>query len=232
MTLYAATSNPGKLAEFKSAALAEGVTIEALPNLKQIPEPVEDATTFQGNADLKAIAYSLAAPNLLVFADDSGLEVPALNNQPGVRSARFADDYAAQHPDEPVISTGAAPQTFVISTEAQRSGETPVFSISRDDRNNTLLLHLMQHQHDRAARFVCNLALARNGQVLLRAEGSVEGQLLRSPRGSDGFGYDPLFLVPSLNLTFAEIPREQKWKLSHRGNAFRALLAQIPAARL
>jgi XTP/dITP diphosphohydrolase len=232
MILYAATSNPGKLAEFQSAALAEGIAIDALPNLKRIPEPVEDATTFQGNADLKAIAYSLAAPTLLVFADDSGLEVPTLNNQPGVRSARFADDYAAENPDEPVIPTGAAAQNFVISTGAQRSGETPVFQGSKDDRNNALLLRLMRHHPDRAARFVCNLALARDGQVLLRAEGHAEGQLLATPRGSDGFGYDPLFLVPSLNLTFAEIPRTQKWKLSHRGNAFRSLLAQLHAARL
>jgi XTP/dITP diphosphohydrolase len=243
MILFAATSNPGKLAEFQSAALAEGVAIEALPNLKQIAEPIEDATTFQGNADLKAIAYSLAAPGLLVFADDSGLEVPALNNQPGIRSARFADDYATEHPEQPVvptkaistnsvISTGAAPQNFVISTEAQRSGETPVFPGSKDDRNNTLLLHLIQNQPSRAARFVCNLALARNGQIILRAEGSVEGQLLHTPRGEDGFGYDPLFLVPSLNLTFAEIPREQKWQLSHRGNAFRALLAQLASSHL
>ena len=220
-TLYAATSNPGKLAEFKSAARAEGVAIEALPNLNQIPEPIEDATTFQGNADLKAIAYSLAAPGLLVFADDSGLEVPSLNNQPGVRSARFADDYLLDHPND-----------SVISTEAQRSGETLVFRPTTDARNNALLLHLMQHEPDRAARFVCNLALARDGEVLLRSEGSVDGQLLYSPRGADGFGYDPLFLVPSLNLTFAEIPREQKWRLSHRGNAFRSLLAQIASARL
>jgi XTP/dITP diphosphohydrolase len=239
MILFAATSNPGKLAEFQSAALAEGVAIKALPNLKQIPEPIEDATTFQGNADLKAIAYSLASPGLLVFADDSGLEVPALNNQPGVRSARFADDYAAEHPEVPVISGEAIPANFVISTgpresEANRggSGETPVFLGSKDQRNNTLLLHLMEQQHDRAARFVCNLALARNGQILLRAAGSAEGQLLRSPQGNHGFGYDPLFLVPSLNLTFAEIPRAQKWQLSHRGNAFRSLLAQLPSAQL
>ena len=241
LILYAATSNPGKLAEFQSAASAEGVEIQALPNLKQIPEPVEDALTFQGNADLKAIAYSLAAPGLLVFADDSGLEVPALHNQPGVRSARFADDYAAQH-STAVISTqvppNSAPSTeaqhpnFVISTGAQRSGETPVFPLSRDDRNNTLLLHLMQHEPNRAARFVCNLALARNGEVLLRAHGTVEGQLLHAPRGADGFGYDPLFLLPSLNLTFAEIPRHQKWELSHRGKAFRALLAQLATTRL
>jgi XTP/dITP diphosphohydrolase len=232
MILYAATSNPGKLAEFATSASTAGIEVLALPNLHQIPEPLEDATTFQGNADLKAIAYSLAIPHLLVFADDSGLEVPALNNQPGVRSARFADDYALEYPNSSVISTEAASQTVVISTEAQRSGETPVFLGSKDHRNNALVLHLMQHQPNRAARFVCNLALARDGQVLLRAQGVAEGQLLRTPRGEDGFGYDPLFLVPYLNLTFAEIPRQQKWELSHRGNAFRTLLAQIPGARL
>jgi XTP/dITP diphosphohydrolase len=239
MILFAATSNPGKLAEFQSAAHADGVVIEPLPNLKQIPEPIEDASTFQGNADLKALAYSLAAPSLLVFADDSGLEVPTLNNQPGVRSARFADDYRAQHPDEFAISTKVAQRNVVISTgpresEANRGGggETPVFLSSKDHRNNALLLHLMQNQPSRAARFVCNLALARDGSVLLRAEGYAEGQLLHTPRGSDGFGYDPLFLVPSLNLTFAEIPREQKWQLSHRGNAFRALLAQLASIHL
>jgi XTP/dITP diphosphohydrolase len=227
LILYAATSNPGKLAEFATSASTSGIEVLALPNLKQIPEPVEDATTFQGNADLKAIAYSLAAPNLLVFADDSGLEVPALNNQPGVRSARFADDYAEWHPHESVISTGVA-RPF-----ARRSGETPVFApayanpADRDQRNNALLLHLMQHQPSRSARFVCTLALARDGHVLLRAEGAVEGQLIDRPRGSDGFGYDPLFLLPSLNLTFAELPREEKWELSHRGNAFRSLLTQL-----
>jgi XTP/dITP diphosphohydrolase len=207
MILYAATSNPGKLAEFQSAALAEGVVLEALPGLATLPEPIEDATTFQGNADLKAIAYSLASPNLLgklILADDSGLEVPALHNQPGVRSSRFADDHHFN----------------------------PNSTLTTDQRNNALLLHRLEHQPSRAARFVCNLALARNGQVLLRAEGSVEGQLLHAPRGEDGFGYDPLFLIPSLNRTFAELPRQQKWQLSHRGNAFRSLLAQLRAIRL
>jgi XTP/dITP diphosphohydrolase len=204
LTLYAATSNPGKLREFATAAQPSGIIVEALPNLNQIPEPIEDADTFQGNADLKAIAYSLAAPNLLVFADDSGLEVPALNNQPGVRSARFAHDH-----------------NFELNS-----------SLTTDALNNALLLLLMRDQPDRAARFVCNLALARNGEVLLRAHGTVEGQLLHAPRGADGFGYDPLFLLPSLNRTSAEIPREQKWQLSHRGNAFRELLAQLAAAEL
>lgn len=204
MQLYAATSNPGKLAEFATSASTAGITVLAFPNLANMPEPVEDAPTFQGNADLKAIAYSLLAPGLLVFADDSGLEVPALNNQPGVRSARFADD----HNFEPSSPNNPVPK-------------------NKDERNNALLLHLMQHQPNRTARFVCTLALARNGQILLRAEGTVEGQLLQTPRGNDGFGYDPLFLLPNLNQTFAELPRAKKWELSHRGTAFRSLLAKL-----
>jgi XTP/dITP diphosphohydrolase len=201
MTLHAATSNPGKLREFATAAQPSGIFVLPLPNLKHIPEPIEDAPTFQGNADLKAIAYSLAAPSLLVFADDSGIELPALHNLPGVRSARFADDHHF-HPS-PTLST--------------------------DHRNNALLLQRMEHHPDRTARFVCTLALARDGQVLLRAEASVTGQLLHAPQGNDGFGYDPLFLLPHLNLTFAQLPPDQKWELSHRGNAFRSLLAQLAA---
>jgi XTP/dITP diphosphohydrolase len=209
MQLYAATSNPGKLAEFATSASSSGIDVLALPGLKDMPEPTEDAATFMGNAELKAIAYSRLAPGLLgklILADDSGLEVDALNGQPGVRSARFADDLY-----------------FEINSTR-----------TKDDRNNRCLLSLLGAlpNPNRAARFVCSLALARNGQVLLRAEGTVEGQLLDTPRGSDGFGYDPLFLLPSLGLTLAELPREQKWQLSHRGNAFRSLLSQLHDANL
>ena len=201
MLLYAATSNPGKLAEFATSASTAGIEVLALPGLATMPEPIEDAPTFMGNAEKKALAYSLLAPGLLVFADDSGLEAEALGNRPGVRSARFADDLAFE-PNSPA---------------------------SKDTRNNRCLLSLLAQlpNPSRAARFVCTLALARDGKVLLRAEGAVNGVLLTTPRGKDGFGYDPLFLVPSLNLTFAEIPREQKWQISHRGNAFRALLAKL-----
>jgi XTP/dITP diphosphohydrolase len=206
MTLYAATSNPGKLAEFATSASSAGIEVRALPSLATMPEPREDAATFMGNAELKAIAYSLLAPGLLVFADDSGLEVDTLGGQPGVRSARFADDLY-----------------FELNS-----------SRTKDDRNNRCLLSLLNALPNptRAARFVCALALARDGQVLLRAEGTVEGQILDTPRGADGFGYDPLFLIPSLGLTLAEVPREQKWQLSHRGNAFRSLLAQLHHAHL
>jgi XTP/dITP diphosphohydrolase len=203
MTLYAATSNPGKLAEFSTSASSAGIVVLALPGLQSMPEPVEDAATFMGNAELKAIAYSLLAPGLLVFADDSGLVADALDGQPGVRSARFADDL------------GFAPDLG-----------TPSLG-TKDERNNRCLLSLLANHTDRTARFVCTLALAQDGEVLLRSEGTVEGRLLDAPRGNDGFGYDPLFLIPSLNLTLAEVSREQKWQISHRGNAFRDLLAQL-----
>ena len=200
MVLYAATSNPGKLREFSTSASTQSIEVLPLPRLKEIPEPVEDAPTFMGNAELKARAYSLTQPGALVFADDSGLAVDVLDGRPGVRSARFADDngYA--------IGLG-----------------------TKDERNNSRLLMLMPDRGPRTAHFLCALALARDGEILLRAEGQVTGELLYRPKGTDGFGYDPLFLIPDLNLTFAELPTEKKWELSHRGRAFRALLAQLRA---
>jgi XTP/dITP diphosphohydrolase len=198
MTLYAATSNPGKLAEFATSASSSGIAVLPLPNLASIAEPIEDADTFQGNADLKARAYSLTLPNELVFADDSGLVVDALRGAPGVRSARYADDLHF----EPGLGT-------------------------KDDRNNHALLAQLGSNPDRTARFVCTLALARNGEILLRAEGFSEGEILSAPRGAGGFGYDPLFLLPDLGLTMAELPRDPKWQLSHRGNAFRLLLSRL-----
>ncbi len=91
-TIYAATTNQGKLREFKECAGAQGVEVLALPGIESMPEPVEDAATFMGNAEKKAVEYSKRAAGLMVFADDSGLEVEALGGQPGVRSARFAED--------------------------------------------------------------------------------------------------------------------------------------------
>jgi XTP/dITP diphosphohydrolase len=218
MTIYAATTNHGKLREFRECAGAQGVQVLALPGIESMPEPVEDAATFMGNAELKAVAYSRSAvaagmPGLMVFADDSGLEVDALGGQPGVRSARFADDLGFE------VGEGSA--------------------ISKDERNNRAVLSLLREVprqfsvegeltfENRGARFVCALVLARDGKVLLRADGEVEGHILDAPRGADGFGYDPLFLVPELGKTLAETTREEKWRVSHRGNAFRELLRQL-----
>lgn len=198
-TIYAATGNLGKLEEFTASAQGAEVEVLPLPGLKTMPEPVEDATTYLGNAELKAIAYSLLSPGLLVLADDSGLEVAALNGAPGVRSARFAEDAA-----------------FTEGT-------------TKDERNNRLLLkHLADHS-DRRAQFVCALAVARDGAVLWRASGSCPGEILDSPRGQDGFGYDPLFLVPEFGRSMAELSRSEKWSVSHRGRAFREMLNKLTA---
>jgi XTP/dITP diphosphohydrolase len=199
MVFYAATTNPRKLAEFAASAGADGISVHALPNIASLPEPVEDAATFIGNAEIKAIAYSRASPSMLVFADDSGLEVDALNGDPGVRSARYGED-----------------QSFDLGA-------------TKDERNNNCLLANLagRPNEPRTARFVCALALARDGEILLRSEGKVEGEILTAPRGDAGFGYDPLFLLPDRGKTMAELPRPEKWQISHRGNAFRDLLSQL-----
>ncbi len=212
MRLYVATTNSGKLRDFARAAeehrlvseanpqTSDPIRIEPLPTLSAIPAPPEDEPTFEANARSKAIYYSLYASGLLVLADDSGLEVAALDGAPGVRSARYAAD-------------------LVHSSEAS----TP------DARNNAALLHALVGVPEvhRQARYRCVLALARDGEVLLTAEGRVEGRILTEPRGSGGFGYDPLFLLPQLNRTMSELPPSDRLALNHRGRALKALLAHF-----
>ena len=210
MTLYIATSNPGKLRDFAYAAenhLLNGelIRIEPLPNLANIPAPPEDEPTFERNARTKAMYYAAYAPGQFVLADDSGLEVTCLENAPGVRSARYADDVAFPHPPASTL----------------------------DERNNAALLRSLDGVPEpcRQARYRCVLALARTdgqtpAQVLATAEGSLEGLILTATRGTLGFGYDPLFLIPELNQTMAELDPTTRLTLSHRGRALRSLLAQ------
>lgn len=201
--LYAATTNPGKLRDFSPAANEGGLVIKPLPGLDTIAAPEENEATFAGNARLKAEYYSRVAAErghpVLVLADDSGLEVDALGGEPGVRSARFAQDAG-----------------FALDGDQ-----------SVDERNNLCLLEQMHSIGDRRGRYRCVLALARAGATLLTAEGSVEGEILPAPRGRGGFGYDPLFWLPELGRTMAEISLEEKHTLSHRGRAFRALLPEM-----
>ena len=200
--LYIATSNPGKLRDFAAAPL-EGITLEPLPNIQQIPAPEEDEPTFEGNARLKAIYYSHHAPGEIVIADDSGLEVDVLHGAPGVRSARYAED-----------------QNF----------QTPA-KTTTDERNNLCLLQALDKTtlskipaKNPAARYRCVLAAARDGKILTTADGTVEGEILTTPRGTEGFGYDPLFYLPEQNKTMAELDIPTKLTFSHRGRAFAALL--------
>ncbi len=203
LRLWAATTNQGKLRDFRVAARAFAVEIEPLPGLESIEAPEEDGDTFAANAVLKAVYYSRFAPGALVLADDSGLEVDALNGAPGVRSARYAADSG-----------------LVDSPDA--NDNTDVWN------NMVLLQRLAQAPAERRpARYRCALACARDGEVVHTAEGSVEGMVLDAPRGTGGFGYDPLFYLPALEKTMAEIDLDTKLMLSHRGRALETLLRKM-----
>jgi XTP/dITP diphosphohydrolase len=202
--LYAATTSQGKLRDFRTAALIHGIDIDPLPALATIPSPEENGATFMANATLKAVYYSRFARGILVLADDSGLEVDALAGAPGVRSARFAADTGlVDSPDAPNDNT--------------------------DVWNNMVLLQRLAGvpPAQRTGRYRCVLVAARDGEALHKAEGSAEGQILDSPRGTGGFGYDPLFFLPELDKTMAEIDLETKLSLSHRGRAIVAMLKKI-----
>jgi len=203
--IYIATSNPGKLRDFAAADTLH-IPIAPLPNLTSITPPSEDEPTFEGNARLKAIYYSNHAPGKIVVADDSGLEVDALHGAPGVRSARFADDHNF-HPIEPLTA-----QPFSV-----------------DRRNNLYLLSILTGAPltERSARYHCVLAAARDGKILAIGHGAVEGDILTEARGTNGFGYDPLFYLPNEHKTMAELDIKAKLTFSHRGRAFAALLKAL-----
>ena len=202
LLLTAATTNSGKLRDFRTAAQADGLAIESLENLKAIEAPEENGLTFAENARIKALYYSQFAPGKLILADDSGLEVDALGGEPGVRSARYAAD------------AGLAPIDENESTDA---------------RNNRLLMERVApiEAAKRTGRYRCVLVVARNGAMVAEAAGAVEGLILDHLQGSGGFGYDPLFWLPNFGVTMAEISLEQKHGLSHRGRALRALLPKL-----
>jgi len=208
VVLFAATTNTGKLRDFAVAGVHSGIRIESLPFLAEIAPPREDETTFEGNARLKAEYYSRICHDCLVLADDSGLEVDALRGAPGVRSARFAEDSGFLPPE-------TDPDVGWLGSDVV------------DVRNNRLLLDRMQGISNRHARYRCVLAVARAGNTLASADGSVAGEILAVPRGRAGFGYDPLFWIPELGRTMAEITLEEKHNLSHRGRAFHALLPKL-----
>jgi XTP/dITP diphosphohydrolase len=202
-----ATSNPGKLRDFDGAALRHGVEISAVPNFSSIPTVVEDGLTFEANARKKAESYSRYCPGEVVLADDSGLEVDALNAAPGVYSARYA---------------ALDPQNVGVASEVSEPAAN-----SDDEANNARLLRDLTTvlPGQRTGRFVCVLAVARDGTTLATFRGTAEGIILNAKCGSQGFGYDPLFYFPEIKKTFAELSAEGKSKYSHRGAAFREFLA-------
>ncbi|MEH2302816.1 RdgB/HAM1 family non-canonical purine NTP pyrophosphatase [Nostoc sp.] len=183
--LVVATGNPGKLREMQAYLENSGWELTLKPEELEIEETGE---TFAANACLKASQIAKATGNWAI-ADDSGLQVDALNGAPGVYSARYA------------------------KTDLER--------IAR-------VLRELGNEVNRQAQFVCAIAIARpDGAIVLQSEGICRGEILHTPRGDDGFGYDPIFYVQELQLTFAEMTRELKGSISHRGKAFAALLPQL-----
>ena len=174
------------------------VEIELLPGFRDIEPCVEDGLTFEENAALKARYYGRHTSGM-IFADDSGLEVDALDGAPGVYSARFS----LMHPPLP-------------------GPPLPV-----DEANNRLLLEKLRGVENRAARFVCAIAVAEGGELRGVWRGAVEGRIIDEVRGAGGFGYDPLFYCPQVGSTFGEAAQEQKFAVSHRGQALRAMLAAL-----
>lgn len=196
MKLLIATSNSGKVKEFREMLGGDRFTWDDLCAHREIAAPDETGLTFRANAMLKA-AYYAQRLNTWAMADDSGLEVDALDRKPGVHSARWAEMHHAG------IGDVANNQLLLKQLAAATiDSKWPVFP----------------------ARFACVLALADPaGTIIFTTRGTVGGRIIDMPRGENGFGYDPLFLIDELQKTTAELEPDEKHRISHRGCALRRM---------
>ncbi len=199
--ILVATGNPGKIVEIR-AMLEADVRWLGLADLPPMAEIEEDGSTFAENARKKAAGYA-EATGLWTLADDSGLVVDALGGAPGVKSARFS----GEKPKDADSHRDSSRRTLI------------------DHRNIAKALELLKDvpEEKRTARFVCRLCLASPERVLIETEGTLEGLITDREIGQNGFGYDPIFFVPHLNKTVAQLADEEKNAISHRGNAIRKL---------
>ncbi|MGZ3611286.1 MAG: XTP/dITP diphosphatase [Ktedonobacteraceae bacterium] len=183
-TLLLATSNPHKLEEFRTIFSDMPLRLLSLSDIQLNVDVEETGNTFAENAELKGLTYAQMS-QMLTLADDSGLEINALEGEPGVHSARYL------------------------------GRET-----SYEERFRVILEQLKGlPQEQRSARFRCVIALAEPSQKIYLVEGIVEGVIAVSPRGTHGFGYDPIFFLPELGKTFAELDPVVKNRISHRARA-------------
>jgi XTP/dITP diphosphohydrolase len=225
-TLLLATSNPGKLREARPLLARAGFDIIGLADLPaRPPEPDEPFDSFIDNALHKARHYARLA-RLPCIAEDSGIRVDALGGAPGVHSKRFSLDAGGAG-----ASAGAGAGAEGGSDDGAVDGATILTGEALDRANNRRLLELLDGTGDvdRGAHYVCAAAFndpAAPAPIL--AVGTCAGRILHAPRGSNGFGYDPLFLLPDLGRTFAELPLAEKNLRSHRARALRALAGQLP----
>ena len=199
-SIILATRNPGKLAEMRAILGDIPVTIVGLDGYGHVPEPAETGSTFAENARDKALYYA-AATAQWCLADDSGLEVDALDGEPGVLSARYAWDSCPPSSDRQTI----------------------------DAANNAKLLNRLKDVDDehRTARFVCHIALANPQRVVIETFDTFEGRIGHDQAGKNGFGYDPLFYLSELGCTSAQLDPHHKNQISHRGKAVRHFAALL-----
>lgn len=188
-TIVIATNNQNKAREFREMFADKNIDFKTLADFPELGKIIENGESFEENATIKAQAI-FERTNLAVLADDSGLEVPALNNEPGIHSARYAGDHD-------------------------------------DDANNKKLLAKLGDSDKRDAKFVtCLVLLNQHGEKFV-VYGTIEGTILKAPRGDNGFGYDPLFYVPSKKKTMEEMSDHEKNEISHRGNAIKQLYSKF-----
>jgi len=182
--IVVATGNAHKADEYRKLLKDQNVELKSLADYPDYPDVEENGKSFKENASIKALAACKYC-DVPAFADDSGLEVEALDGRPGIYSSRYA-------PSDP-------------------------------ERIAKLLAEL-KGKENRRARFVCVIAIAVNGEVIETFEGEVKGTIVDAPRGSSGFGYDPVFQPDGYDQTFGELPQEVKNGISHRADAFRKAL--------
>jgi XTP/dITP diphosphohydrolase len=221
--LVLASGNAGKLREFAALLAPLGLELVSQAALG-VPPADEPFDTFLENALAKA-RHASRASGLPALADDSGICVEALGGSPGVRSARWADDWE--------VGKGAAGNASGDPAAGDVAGSAAV-EAPGDAANNARLVAELRGQRDRTAHYYCVLVFVRSPDdpQPIVADASWYGEVVDTARGSGGFGYDPHFLIPELGLTAAELDAETKNRLSHRGQAMRVLVERLREARL
>src|SRR4030042_306544 len=219
--ILVATGNPGKIVEI-GAMLDANVRGLGLADLPPMAEIAEDGLTFAENARKKAAGYAKAS-GLWTLADDSGLIVDALGGAPGVKSARFCGEAVPALRPAGILPVVKKQGQTCFKRSRRDALATGADRTLIDHRNIAKVLELLKGvpEEKRTARFVCRLCLASPERIFIETEGTLEGLITEREIGQNGFGYDPIFFVPHLNKTVAQLTREEKNAISHRGNAIR-----------
>lgn len=191
-----ATNNNHKLKEVREILEPHGITVYGLKDLDLHPEDVEEnGSTYEENAKIKVLSVAKLT-KLPIVSDDSGLEVEAFDNKPGIHTARFASELGGH-------------------IEAM-----------------TYLINYLKDKDNRNASFHCVIALANVEDKVISFEGITEGKIANSISGVGGFGYDPVFYVNDMGMTYAEISEEDKNKVSHRARALNKLVEYLKSHQL